>query len=96
MKVDSNSNAYFVGEVTFDVGMLATGVGGVKALKAAGWAGKLTIDGDHHAFPRLGGRYLAHVQLTVWKNGVKGSDKVLFRIALPLSRRFKAIRIIRF
>jgi hypothetical protein len=78
--INEESGAYVTGQVAG----VAHGValGGVGAARVAGVQTKIAIHGAHHAFPRLGGRRLAHIQLNVWQTGVKGSGKA-FRIALP-------------
>jgi len=69
---------YEGGEVTgFGLGVAW---GGAGALKAAGYETKIALHGAHHSFGPLG--KLAHVQMNIWKAGVKGSGQA-FRIPLP-------------
>ena len=75
--------------VTMVAGMMLPGPGG-KA-KAGKLAWKLAIHGSHHKFGRLG--KLAHVQLNVWRNGVKNSAKKPIRIPLPSRKDFDDIVI---
>lgn len=42
---------------------------------------KIAHHAAHHYFPRLG-KYLPHIQATMWRVGVKGSDRS-WRIPLP-------------
>ena len=78
--INEESGAYLTGQVAGFAHGVA--LGGVGAARVAGVQTKLAIHGAHHAFPRLGGRRLAHIQLNLWRTGVKGSGKA-FRIALP-------------
>ncbi len=53
--------------------------GGIGA-EAAGWQSKASYHGAHHAFGEAG--KLSHIQVNIWKEGVKGSGKS-FRFPLP-------------
>jgi hypothetical protein len=52
--------------------------------RSLGWGGRLSIDWAHHTFGRFG--KLSHLQLDLWKVGVKASNKTLFHIPLFLRR----------
>jgi hypothetical protein len=66
------------------VGEAAVGI----ELRAARIGGKFAIHGAHHTFGSLG--KLSHLQLNLWRRGVKGSSWVR-RIPLPSRRNFKEI-----
>jgi hypothetical protein len=87
---DEDSTAYAVGGLT-ETGaeLLILAPFGEAEWKASGWAGRIALDTTPHYFPRLGGRW-SHLQLDLWKIGVKGSD-IHQRIPLfmKLSRRWK-------
>lgn len=53
----------------------------VDACAAGLWAGKIGAHAAHHRFGSLGRQ--PHVQLNVWRVGVKGSG-VSFRLPLPV------------
>lgn len=78
--INEESGAYLSGQVAG----VAHGVAlaGVGIARVAGVQTKIAIHGAHHAFPRLGGRRLAHIQLNVWRTGVKGSGRA-FHLPLP-------------
>ncbi len=82
--VNTDSGSYTVGEYTGYLWDVASGGGLTKAgVKAAGYGGKLAVHTAHHYFPRFG-RQLPHLQLNVWKVGVKGQGNTTwFRIPLP-------------
>jgi RHS repeat-associated protein len=50
-------------------------------LRLAGYSHRLALHGAHHNFGRLG--RLAHLQMNVWRPGVSGSGRTLFRLPLP-------------
>ncbi|MCW5947550.1 MAG: RHS repeat-associated core domain-containing protein, partial [Fimbriimonadales bacterium] len=76
--VDRESRPYISGSTVGAGHGLAFGAAGGARL--AGWTSKVGVHSAHHSFGKLG--KLPHVQVTVWKPGVKGSDKHL-RIPLP-------------
>lgn len=76
--VNEDSTAYKVGEVAG----VAHGValGGSSVARAAGVQTRVALHGAHHSFGSLG--RLSHIQLNLWRIGVKGSGRA-FRIPLP-------------
>ncbi len=78
--INEDSGAYLTGEVAGVVHGIA--LSSLSVARAAGVQTKIAIHEAHHVFPRLGGRRLAHIQLNIWRAGVKGSGRA-FRIALP-------------
>lgn len=76
--VDYESGQYAAGQVAG--GAAGTALGGLTAARAAGVTSRVAIHGAHHVFPLVG--RAAHVQVNVWRIGVKGSG-VAFRIPLP-------------
>ena len=65
-------------------GKAVVGIG----LRTAKIGGKFAIHGAHHTFGSLG--KLAHLQLNLWRRGVKGSSWVK-RLPLPSRKNFKEI-----
>ncbi len=78
--VDKGSGSYLGGKITG--GVVGTGIASLAVANAVGLGSKVAIHGAHHAFKWLGGARLAHIQITLWLAGVKGSD-INFRIPLP-------------
>ena len=69
----------------YDIGLgigIATDVANIAAtgIAIAGLSGRVAIHGAHHTFGNLG--RLHHLQLNLWRAGVKGSGRVL-RLPLP-------------
>ncbi|MCL4686323.1 RHS repeat-associated core domain-containing protein [Myxococcota bacterium] len=50
-------------------------------LRLAGYSHRLALHGAHHNFGRLG--RLAHLQMNIWRPGVSGSGRTVFRLPLP-------------
>ena len=73
------SGVYTAGEVTGGVAGLAEG-GLALARAGYGVTSRIAIHAAHHTFPLVG--EAAHVQLNVWRIGVKESGWA-FRIPLP-------------
>ncbi len=78
--VDKQSSTYTAGKISGYA--LEAAAGGVVAKSLSRYGARLAVHGPHHTFGRLG--RLPHVQLNIWKKGVKGSGKA-FR--LPFLRR---------
>jgi uncharacterized protein RhaS with RHS repeats len=77
--VDRCANAYRAGQaggITADLGL-----GGLSAARAAGWTSRIALHPAHHSFGRLG--KLTHIQVNIWRKGVKGSGLRAFRVPLP-------------
>jgi RHS repeat-associated protein len=92
--VDDDSNAYWVGSVAGDLGQTAIPVvGALGKLKRVGYAGKLALHTAHHTFGRWG--KLSHLQVTIYRQGVKGSHWIK-RLPLPFRRIPKKDREIKF
>jgi L-alanine-DL-glutamate epimerase-like enolase superfamily enzyme len=71
---------YTAGEVTGVVTDVAEGAeAAIATSRAAGWGGRIALDAAHHTFPRFG--KLSHLQLDLYKAGVKGSN---INIHIPL------------
>ena len=64
------------------IGGATAGACGVAAATAS-YSGILAIHAAHHTFWLLGGKKLPHIQLNVWRPGVKDSGMTVFRIPLP-------------
>ena len=68
-------------------GGIGGGIGGgfagyAKGLSNAGYNKySLRFDPPHHGFNLLGKQY--HFQLDIWKNGIDGSNRTLFRVPAP-------------
>jgi RHS repeat-associated protein len=91
---DEGSTSYQVGGYTgvaFEITIEA--LTGEAEAKAAGWAGRIALDSPHHTFGRLG--KLGHLQLNIYKRGVRGSGRVI-RIPLPLRKLPKRNYVRRF
>ena len=81
--VDASSTAYTAGEWTGYGWFAATGAAGVgRAATTAGLQGRVGLHGAHHTFRQVGLGRLPHIQLNVWRVGVKGSG-ISIRIPLP-------------
>ena len=76
--INEDSAAYVTGEVAGYVhGVLLSSA---IAARAAGVESRVAIHEAHHSFGRLG--LLRHIQINIWRIGVKGSGRAL-RIPLP-------------
>lgn len=72
-------------------GAISGGVGGgvvggtngyFVGLRNAGYNYKVMHHGPHHNFNFIGKQ--PHIQLNIWKEGVKGSGKTIFRVPIPI------------
>ena len=55
-----------------------------RAANKLGYSAKVVVDDAHHYFPEFGQK-AEHIQVTVWRAGVKGSDKAV-RFAINIFR----------
>jgi len=87
--VDEDSTAYKSGGwVMFGVQFVAGAFEAKAAASSFRLAGSVALDSAPHYFPRLGARY-RHLQLDLWRAGVKNRNFITKRIPLSvrLSRR---------
>lgn len=76
--VYTSGGGYIGGEIAGDVWGAAFGT--ALGAELTGWTSRIAIHGPHHEFGSLG--RLSHLQTTIWRIGVKGSD-ITVRIPLP-------------
>jgi len=79
--VNKGSGSYLGGEITGGAVGAAT-ASLIAARLTFGLSSRIALHAAHHSFPLLGGAKLAHIQITLWVIGMKGSG-VNLRIPLP-------------
>jgi RHS repeat-associated protein len=83
--VDENSWAYWIGSGAGDVAQtLIPVVGAVAKIKKAGYGIKIGLHNAHHVFPKVGGKW-SHLQINIWKAGVRNSGRA-WRRRLPFKK----------
>jgi hypothetical protein len=70
---NENSWSYTVGSYVPDVVATVASGGAAASEDMVGVSGRIALDVKPHPFPRLGGRW-SHLQLQLWRTGVKGSN----------------------
>jgi hypothetical protein len=70
---------YIAGSLGISAGATTVASGALIA-QGFGYSARIAIHPAHHTFGKLGN--LKHIQINLWKQGVKGSGKVI-RIPLP-------------